>query len=176
MDDTGLPHLLAGTEEGFADLSFRVTELARRPDGRLSVVARALFDGGPVGLRVTLGGVWKPATLGDNIPVHWGAVTYESTGEESDRLVRALVAVYGLSAKAERMKDSITFTALTLEGIPAQCPPEPLRMKLFFESEAQEKYAEVYTNIDPEARVLGIREKDPDYRTPLLAAVAAADA
>src|SRR4051812_7324357 len=104
MDDTNLPHLLADTEEGFADLSFRATELARTPDGRLSVVARASFDGGPVGLRVTLGQDWKPATVGDNIPVHWGVVTYESTGEESDRLVRALAAVYGLSTNAKRMK------------------------------------------------------------------------
>ncbi|HEY7091336.1 MAG TPA: hypothetical protein VH518_24785 [Tepidisphaeraceae bacterium] len=173
MDDTNFPHLLADTEEGFADLSFRVIELARRPDGRLSVVASALFDGGRVGLRVILGDTWKPATLGDNIAVYWGAVTYESTGQESDRLVRALAAAYGLSPKAERMKDRITFTAVTLEGNPANCPPEPLRMKLFFESDAEEEYAEVYTNVDPEARSLGIREKDPDYRGPLLAAIAA---
>jgi hypothetical protein len=49
-------------------------------------------------------------------------------------------------------------------------------MKLFRESEAEDEYAEVYTNIDVYGERAAIREKDPDYRQPLLAAIARADA
>ncbi len=73
------------------------------------------------------------------------------------------------------MKEQVSFTAVALEGNPSNFAGEALRMKLFHESEAEDEYAEVYTNIDLNGERAGIREKDPDYRRPLLAAIAQSD-
>jgi lipocalin len=43
-------------------------------------------------------------------------------------------------------------------------------MKLFFESEPKEAYAEFFTNIDLVQAKMEFREKDPEYRVPLVAA------
>jgi hypothetical protein len=45
-------------------------------------------------------------------------------------------------------------------------------MKAFFFDDGQdERYAEVYTNIDLREKRLEFREKDPEYRAPLVAAL-----
>lgn len=171
-----IPDLLSDTEDGFADLSFRITEWTRTPDGGLSVIAMALSDGQSVGVRIVIGDSWKPATMGDNIRVFWGTVSYASIGAESDRLVHAIAAAYGITEWPTAMIARVTFTAVALEGNPLNCVGEALRMKLFRESEAQDEYAEVYTNIDVYRERAAIREKDPGYRRPLLAALARSDA
>ena len=44
-------------------------------------------------------------------------------------------------------------------------------MKLFFHSENGERYAEVFLNIDRQAQVVEIHEKDPEYRQNLIRAL-----
>jgi hypothetical protein len=171
-----IPDLLSDTEEGFADLTFRITEWTRTPEGGLSVIAKAMSGERSVGVRIIIGDNWKPATLGENIPVFWGTVSYVSLGAESDRLVHAIAAAYGIAERPTAMTERVSFTAVALEGNPLKCVGEAVRMKLFHESEAEDEYAEVYTNIDVYGERAAIREKDPDYRRPLLAAIARADA
>ena len=48
----------------------------------------------------------------------------------------------------------------------------PTEMKIFFsDSGPEDKYAEIYINIDTKRGVLQFYEKDPDYRVPLLRAL-----
>ena len=70
------------------------------------------------------------------------------------------------------MAQLIRFNAVALRGNPMNCLAEPVKMKLFFDSGSQDRYAEVYTNIDPSNQRAEIREKDLAYRKPLLAALA----
>ena len=161
MSRTRLPELLEDAEDGEADLSFRVVDQARTSDGRLAVTAAARFDGGRVGLQIVL---------------ESGEASFRSIGGQSDRLLRAMAAAYGLDAAESAMKDEVKFTAVALDGDPTADPPQALQFKLLFEPGGAGGYAEVYANIDlSEARV-EIREKDQEYRRPLLAALAAAAA
>jgi hypothetical protein len=171
-----IPDLLSDTEEGFADLALRITEWSRTPEGGLSVTARALSGKQRVGVRIVISPDWKPATLGDTIRVFWGTVSYLSVGEESDRLVDAIATAYGVAERPRGMVRSASFRAVALEGNPLNGAAESLRMKLLRESEAKDEYAEFYTNIDVPGRLAAIREKDPAYRRPLLAAISRAGA
>src|SRR5437762_11903148 len=123
MSRTKLPELLEDAEDGVADLSFRVIDRARTADGRMAVTAGASFDGGRVGLQIVLGSVWKAAPAG-GLPVFQGEVSYCSVGEESDRLLRALRAAYGIDAGSATMKGEVKFTAVALDGDPTADPPQ----------------------------------------------------
>jgi hypothetical protein len=171
MSRNQLPDLLEDADGDSFDLSLYLVDQARGADGRLTVTAKALFDRRRVGLQIVLGTGWKALDAG-GIPVHKGEVVYRSIGEESDRL---LVALAGLCAcpGAAAMKQEVEFTAVALEGDPTADPPRALKLKLFFESGGPKCYAEIYTNLDPAQRRVEIREKDADYRRPLLAALSA---
>lgn len=170
---TDLINLLEDVSEDFKDLSFSMAELSQTEDGSTSFVARAVLDGHPVGLRIILGNKWETRTLGGSAPVFWGHVTYQSIGEESDRLIRAIGTLYAIEKPGSRMKPEVRFSAVALEGNPGAYPPVRIRMKLFVNAELEEEYAEVFTNFDSESQWIGIREKDADYREPVYAALVA---
>jgi hypothetical protein len=71
------------------------------------------------------------------------------------------------------MAKEVRFTAIALEGDPRDLGKGPTRIKLFFEPEEEDGYAEVFTNVDLAARRLEVREKDPEYRLPLVKALRA---
>jgi hypothetical protein len=58
-----------------------------------------------------------------------------------------------------------------LEGDPARVLSSPVRMKFFFHSSSEARYAEVFTNIDVQAGRLEFHEKDPSYRVALVRAL-----
>lgn len=43
-----------------------------------------------------------------------------------------------------------------------------MKIKLFFESDDESRYAELYLNIDLPATRLELAERDPDYRGPIV--------
>jgi len=73
------------------------------------------------------------------------------------------------------MAERVFFAAIALEGHPPAVAGELVKLKLFFEADFEERYAEVYLNIDLDARRVELHEKDPDYRRPLVRALAAHD-
>jgi hypothetical protein len=107
-----------------------------------------------------------------DIEIYRGTVNYRSIGSESDALVAAMHRVYEVSPTRASMKDAVTFEAARLEGRPADLGREPVKIKLFFEEEGEDSYAEVYTNLNLPGQKLEIREKDTGYRVPLLHALA----
>jgi hypothetical protein len=66
---------------------------------------------------------------------------------------------------------TLGFTAISLGGEPADLGKGPAKIKLFFESDAEDRYAELYTNVDLASGVLQIHEKDPEYRSALIHAL-----
>lgn len=167
-----LPDILSETEEGFADLVFRITESRQDRHDRWRLTARGTHQGRRVGLAVELEPEWTEGSLAEDLVAYRGVVRYRSIGSESDALVAALKQLYGVDAEAAGMVDMTTFAAITLEGDPARLDSKPLKIKLFFEKEEENHYAEVYTNIDLPQKKLEIREKDESYREPLLRALA----
>jgi hypothetical protein len=169
---SALPEITSETEEGFVDLVFAITQSEVNSDGTASFLAQGLHRGETVGLKVLLRPPWKEGALGEGITTFQGRVNYESTGEESDRLVQILGELYQSPVRPRSMrKDVILFTGITLEGDPRALTSRPVKIKLFVESEDENRYMELYTNIDVQGRRLEIREKDPDYRDAVMLTV-----
>ena len=165
-----LPELFADSEEGFVDTALHIHRYSYTPEGSQVLHVRAASVTGPVGFALELLPEWRPDTLGHDIPVLWGAVRYRSLGLESTAFVRALARAYGTPIDGS-MAPVISFAAVALKGNPADLKGGPVDMKLFFESEDEAHYAEVYTNIHLAQHVAEFREKDNGYRAPLLRAL-----
>ena len=116
---------------------------------------------------------WKSGSLGKNIPLttYKGVITYQSTGPDSDAFVQVLDELYGTHLAGAGMKPQVSFTAISLGGDPRDLAKGRVDIKLFFESDRDDEYAELYTNIDVAKRRLEIHEKDPDYRSPVIKAL-----
>jgi hypothetical protein len=87
--------------------------------------------------------------------------------------LQALDQVYQTNVGHRRMRDRVSFIAVSLAGLPFETEHESVKMKLFFESDAEERYAEFYLNIDPRNSSVQFHEKDADYRRGAVLALSA---
>ncbi len=165
-------------EGGFVDLALSLISHERLSNGVQVCVARGVHNGTEVGFRFRLPPAWKQGTLGDTgITTYQSTLDVESVGAASDDFVAILANLYGGPLRPEKMAPSTTFTAISLQGIPAQLEAGSTKIKLFFEpkedsDEAYERdYAEHYLNIDFASRVVEFHEKDPEYRDAMLRAL-----
>ncbi len=69
------------------------------------------------------------------------------------------------------MRRSVHFAAVSLAGDPSRLHAEPIKMKLFFESDEDDLCAEVYLNFNVLKRHVQFHEKDQDFRRPLVLAL-----
>jgi hypothetical protein len=94
-------------------------------------------------------------------------------GGESDAFLRLLDEVYGTGLSRKIMRERVPFLAVSLAGDPARLEHEPTKMKFFFESDAEERDAEFYVNIDVQVQSVQFHEKDTDYRRGVVLALSA---
>jgi hypothetical protein len=169
------PEVTSEEEEGFHDLVFYIQEHTRRPDGSQSIRAAGTHKGRQVGFEVVLGPIWQSGSLGKGIPIvtHRGNVTYRSTGSDSDAFVQVLDELYGTKLSPKEMGRETQLNAISLEGDPGDLAKGPVRIKLFFESDKEDAYAELFTNIELAAHRLEFREKDEGYRSAVINALQA---
>lgn len=139
----------------------------KAPAGQ-SFVAWSTYKGKPVSIKVELGVKWE-AMPGGPVAVSLGTVTFRSRGVESDAFVQALAELYGQPSAKLRMAPEVRFTALSLKGTPGDIATKPLELKLFFEGKGER--AEAYGNIDLARGRFEFNEKDPGYRSALVAAL-----
>jgi hypothetical protein len=172
------PEVTSETEEGFHDLLFLIDKHTVLPDGSQSIRVSGVHRGKRVALELVLGPSWRAGSLGKDIPLttYQGYVMYRSVGPDSDLLLRMLDHLYGTKLNPLSMAKETRFTCLTLGGDPRKLANGRVDAKLFYESGAQGDYAEIFTNIDLGARRVEIREKDPDYRSPIVRALRAVTA
>jgi hypothetical protein len=168
-----LPELFAGSEEGFVDTSLRIVQHRRLADGGHTFHVRAKAGEATVGFVIEVSADWRPDTLGDSIPVFRGSVRYRSLGAESNAFVRQVAQAYGRPADDPVMPQEIQFAAIALSGNPMTFEGGKVNMKLFYEPENEDLYAEVYTNLNPNERLAEFREKDEGYRENLIRALGA---
>lgn len=104
-----------------------------------------------------------------------GIVFYRS-GPESDRLVAALATLYGRDCRqVVRMTAEESFTAIALHQGALDVERDPVRIKMFgrdTESFDDDAYYESFFNLDLAGGFVCWNEKDPDYRGPLISALA----
>ena len=172
---TAPPEITSEEEDGFHDLVFYIEEQKRLPDGSQSIRGSGTHKGRPLGLEVILGPSWQAGSLGKNMPLvtYRGIVTYRSTGRDSDAFLQVLDELYDAKVNPKAMGGETQFTGISLEGDPRDLAKGPIKIKLFFESDKQDDYAELFTNIELGARRLEVREKDEEYRLPVVRALQA---
>lgn len=160
-------------EDAFVDLVLYIEKHERLADGSQLIRGSGTHKGVPVGLDVILGNGWRKGSLGKDIPIitYSGSVTYHSVGAGSDSFVQAVDELYGTKLKPVHMAPDTRFDGISLEGTPADLQAGPVKIKLFYEPDSEDRYAELYTNIDLTAHRLEVFEKDEEYRTPLVKAL-----
>ena len=163
-----LPELKVESADGFVDLSFKLTAIEQYAS-ETQVLAKARRSNEVTAFGVLLIGPWTEQNVA-NLTLRSGRVSFVSVGAESHAFLRALHDAYGAKADAPQMYDRVNFTAMALEGDPADIRRAPVKLKLFIEG-TEEQYAEVFLNIDGARSVVELAEKDPDYRKPLLKAL-----
>jgi hypothetical protein len=171
--DAPLPEITSAAEEGWHDFTFAIRKDEKLPDGSRVLEARGLYRGREVGVLVVLGASWPEAKLNQKVPwtAYRGVITYRSLGPASDSLLHIMDDRYGTALHPKAMRAETKFTGISLAGKPAALEAEPVKIKVFYESDDEQRYAELFTNIDLQHRVLQINEKDPDYRKPLVRAL-----
>lgn len=167
-----LPEITSQSEPGFCDLVFAITDNQHESDGGTLITAEGRYESNAVGVKLLLGPSWKKQTLGGSIPCFVGTVLIQSAGQKSDRLVQAMDQVYQTSLEPGKMaRAPIEFSVITLEGDPRNLQSGPVKIKLFIESEDEDRYAELYINIDVRNGQVMIKENDPDYREGIIRAL-----
>jgi hypothetical protein len=81
-------------------------------------------------------------------------------------------SIYQANLHPASMGAVTRFSAISLEGNPQLLEKGPVKLKLFFESDKEDRYAEIYLNIDWTRSRLHLKEKDPDYRGAVVHALA----
>ena len=136
--------------QGIIDIDLPIVA-ASSNDGPIRLTARGVIDGADIGFELDL------------LPNHTARV--RSIGAPSDHFVALLAQRYKLPAPALTMIPSLAASVVVLDSDPGGRTD----MKFFFfDSGPEERYAEVYINIDLKKQVLEFHEKDEDYRRPIL--------
>jgi len=169
-----MPALIVDLEDGFVDLSLRMDAPSSGSESGYRFEARALYEGRPIPFAVALGTSWQAQEVeGDSSKFlfYWGEADLISLGAESDAFIQTLDQLYQTKAGATHMRRSVHFAAVSLAGDPSRLHAEPIKMKLFFESDEDDLCAEVYLNFNVLKRHVQFHEKDQDFRRPLVLAL-----
>lgn len=158
-------------EEGFVDIDLPLRSTSVGSGGEIRVEARGQVDGVILGLAVVLYPQWQEQRReGDCFSLFWGKGAFERTGPESDRFLKCISDRYGLPAPGPMLK-RLTAEVVGLDSDPSRAGSSGAHMKFFLHTDNQERYAEVFVNVNVEESMLEFHEKDPDYRRPLVRAL-----
>lgn len=164
----GDPPQLFAKSEDFADAELLAQKIEKNPDGSLSIIASAQAGTEKVAFQILLPKEWKPWKP-EGVPAtfYQGDVTIKSLGKETEAFVQALAKAYG--QKAEKFEfTQVTLAAISLKGDPKQAAEVPIKLKLFYESEKEDEYAEFFLNLDLPHGVVQFQEKDLEYRKAII--------
>ena len=165
-------------EHEFVDIDLLI-ESVEQTDGMFRITARETLEANCVGIVVTFGAEWDAQTMEDSeFIAYWGHAELSSLGAQSDGLVHHLARLYDLPLpEPKKMLAAIPVRVVGLHCDPSRMADMPVRTKAFFHSDAgdspdfEQRYAELFVNVDLAQGVLQLHEKDPEYREPLLRAL-----
>jgi hypothetical protein len=167
------------SEEGFVDLTLQIHQLV--DDGtHYRFHLAASHNNSEVGLDVILvKGIKSGFDANMELiksRVYRQGVRFIRSGIESDRLISAIGIMYGADPLPEKMAPQESFTAIALHQGDLDFENEYVKLKLFGKDNDpidEEAYYESFFNVDLANRMVYWNEKDPDYRQPLIRALAA---
>ena len=143
------PDARISENEGVVDVNLPIVAVSKN-EGLVRVIAHGVIDGAEVGFEVDL------------LPK--GTAQVRSIGAPSDHFINLLAQHYKLPPPGSKMVPYLDASVVILGRDSGRS-----EMKFFFFADGpEERYAEVYINIDITKQVLEFHEKDEDYRKPLL--------
>ena len=167
-----VPQVRSVGEHGFVDLDLPLAEVSDKESGTVRFVTRGAFDNEMLGFAVDVHSEWKAQPLqGADAVFYWGAVTLRSIGPASDAFIRLVARLYGRRIGTPHMLAEIKAQAVGLNSDPRKIKSTPVHMKLFFHSDIEDRYAEVFLNVDAGSKVVQFHEKDEDYRVNVIRAL-----
>ena len=174
MKDDQLPECFVQDEEeeGFIDLDLKLISLDILRSGGTFLIGKARHEGRVCGFALELNPLWKATSIENTDSLFfWGSGFIRSIGKESDVLLAILSGLYGIPVESVKMRPETRVTIVGLNNDPRAVLERPTRLKLFFEGDDPDAYAEVFVNVNAEEGRLEFHEKDPEYRKPLLNAL-----
>jgi len=163
--------IVLGGEQDFVDIDLPLTATDMDATGTYRAIGRGLIDGAPCGFAIRYETAWKPSTSTD-IDIRFGNAVLSSIGAPSDRFVALLEKLYKLPISGKPMVANVVVGVASLGTDPTQLGREAVRTKLFFYADAAEdRYGEVFLNIDPQTKLIEFHDKDSDYHMGILRAL-----
>jgi hypothetical protein len=167
-----LPAGNVSTADGFIDIDLPIEKAESNSQCLVSVIARGTVEGANVGFAFELDTKWDEKPVDSmNLTLYWGKACIHSIGADSDAFLKLLADRYQLELAAANMRLHIEVAVVGLANDPRLVQSNPTKMKVFFNANTDRNYAEVFLNLDLNAKVLEFHEKDPEYRAPLLRAL-----
>lgn len=161
-------------EEGFVDFTIPIQKILDTAGGSTLIRVRGNTSIGEVGFDIEVPPEWQRQDADDGrLVLYWGTVRYTSIGAASDRFLTLLAEQYELPVIDRTMKGGVEFTAVGLHTDPRRLKTSRIDMKLFLDKGAEDSYAEFFTNLDLENQKIEFREKDLNYRYPLVGGLSA---
>lgn len=166
--------------EGMVDLTLPIDRLMGGDGAPWGLRARGRLHGIPVGLEIVVRPGMRPGLrknaptsddLVDRTAFYSRGIVIRSLGPASTALFLELAAAYGLPKPDGNLPPEVSFTSFALHGDPRRLLTERVDFKLFFDQAGPAQYFELFMNVDLPGRNLELREKDEDYRAPLLQAL-----
>ena len=167
-------------DEGFITITIPFTKMVVNKHKEFEIKVEGLRDGKVVGLFVTIkgnmsGGIERFED--DTVSVkeesfYKDGIIFKSLGESSNKLMDLITEQFGVDNNRGFSKEPVGFTCFSLESEELGVDFPKSHFKLFVDK-TEEGYAELYFNVDLEERKIEIMEKDPEYRSNIIAALTA---
>ena len=169
---------LGDGQKPWCDLVLEMTEIRNVgprkifvEDRPISIQAIGSAQIGDIGIGAVIPRLgWKAQTADENITVHWANIELYSLGKLSDTLVGLYEDWFDFPRSGLNAAGKIECLAVMIGGDPKSIDKTKINSKLFFDphTEQVEQYGELFFNFDIKARKVWLKEKDPEYRLPVV--------
>lgn len=164
-----LPDVGFEGEEGFVDLSIPILKISDTKVGSVEIEVCGNTPIGQIGFIIEVLPEWKQQDVDEGrLILYWGTIRYRSAGANSNRFVSLLAQEYGQAENNRIMKDVIECTAVGIHSDPRLLKTSRVDLKIFLDRGPEDIYAEIFTNIDMDNKIIEFHEKDFEYRIPLI--------
>jgi hypothetical protein len=169
---------LGDGQKPWCDLVLEMTEIRNVgprkffvEDRPISIQAIGSAQIGDIGIGAVIPRLgWKAQTADEDITVHWANIELYSLGKLTDTLVGLYEDWFDFPHSGLNAAGKIECLAVMIGGDPRSIDKTKINSKLFFDphTEQVEQYGELFFNFDIKARKVWLKEKDPEYRLPVV--------
>lgn len=161
-------------EGQFNDIYFNITNEIKTDSTHIYII-KGLYNKRVVGLQIEIknnigAGISNQEIVGTGFK--FDAVKFKSIGEESNEFLIALSKLYNIPTTSDFTKNNLTFSVFSLNENAVNLDEKNYyKMKIFYE-DGEDTEFEIYLNINTEKGEVELHEKDIEYRTNIIKALA----